>query len=48
MQMKAIMALTALSSSGLTVPVMATMNWQMTMPSAPQISSGRRPTRSMV
>ena len=31
-----------------TVPVMATMNWQMTMPRAPQTRRVRRPKRSMV
>jgi hypothetical protein len=29
-------------------PTMATMYWQINMPTAPQISSGRRPKRSMV
>ena len=47
MQMKAIMALSA-GGVLVTVPVMATMNWHTTMPKAPQMSSGRRPKRSMV
>lgn len=42
------MALTQLSSSGLTVPMTATMYWQITMPRAPQIKRGLRPTLSML
>ena len=44
--MKAIMAETA-AGSEVTVPVMATINWQMTIPNAPQTRSGRRPNLSM-
>jgi hypothetical protein len=47
-QMKAIMTLTAVGDSGLTVPMMATMISQMAMARAPQTSSVRRPRRSML
>ena len=30
------------------IPTIATMNWQMSMPNAPQIRRGRRPKRSIV
>ena len=48
-QMKAISALTAAGSfpTWLT-PTIATMNWQTTMPRAPQIRRGRRPNFSTV
>jgi len=42
------MALTALGSVPSVTPTMATMNWQMTMPRAPQMSRGRRPNFSTV
>ena len=48
MQMNAIMAVTAAWLLGSAVPMMATMNWQMTMPRAPQMRSGRRPNFSIV
>lgn len=41
------MALVALTLP-LAVPTMATMNWQITMPKAPQMRSGRRPNLSTV
>lgn len=45
--MKEIMALTALGFSPSVTPTMATMNWQTTIPRAPQRRSGRRPILSM-
>lgn len=48
MQMKEIMALTAFGFWPSTTPTMATMNWQRTMPRAPQMSRGRRPSFSTV
>lgn len=46
--MNEIMALTAWGLLPSTVPTMATMNWQTTMPKAPQMSRARRPNFSMV
>lgn len=42
------MALTAAGLSPSVTPIMATMNWQTTIPRAPQMSRGRRPNLSIV
>jgi len=47
MQMKAIMTLT-LAPVGLTVPMMATMNWHVSMPRAPQSRMVRLPNLSII
>ena len=46
MQTNAINALLAAFSSGRAVPTLATMSWEMDMPTAPNMRSGRRPQRS--
>lgn len=48
MQMNAMRARVALASLGRAVPTAPTMNWQMTMPRAPQTRMVRRPKRSTV
>lgn len=45
--MNAIIVFTA-ASALVTVPMIATINWQMTIPNAPQMSRGRRPTFSIL
>jgi hypothetical protein len=49
MQMKAIIAeIAEVLLVLMAVPMMATRNWQVSIPRAPYIRSGRRPKRSMV
>ena len=46
--MNAIIALTVFWLSPSTVPAIATMNWQMTIPAAPQMRMVRRPSLSTI